>query len=336
MSATRIRFDCELVTAAFVHGQSPDGPAELRLPSLRGLMRYWFRALAGGAVGLSALRNLEGVTFGTAAENGKSRSCPFVMRLTPARTSTEARSSLCPHKPPQEVQHYKKYAILPGDQGSFALSLRALPFGRDHARPALELAASAYWLAAHLGGLGGRSRRCAGSFAITSIDPAGDLPAPASTARDGTALAGVLGGGIRRLREDLPERLKAVLKSQEKGVTRLQGTKLEPPECSRGLPSFPVLHPSCAAIRIREVSDREEEAVRKRIMMLLKPQDHDRPWFGHGGRQRLASPVWFHAHRFPDGRFAIVATWMKTSDAPHPDRVHTFLRQEFPQEVKLS
>ncbi len=43
----RLRFEFEVVTPMFIGGASPNGEAEIRPPSIKGLLRWWFRALGG-------------------------------------------------------------------------------------------------------------------------------------------------------------------------------------------------------------------------------------------------------------------------------------------------
>jgi CRISPR-associated protein Cmr1 len=61
----KVSFELEVVTPLFLGGA--DGKtAELRPPSIRGAMRFWFRAMMGGIVGgnIEALKKLEADVFG--------------------------------------------------------------------------------------------------------------------------------------------------------------------------------------------------------------------------------------------------------------------------------
>lgn len=46
----------ETVTPLFLGAAEPRGGAELRAPSFRGALRYWPRALVGGAIGDNDLK----------------------------------------------------------------------------------------------------------------------------------------------------------------------------------------------------------------------------------------------------------------------------------------
>ncbi|HYK85247.1 MAG TPA: type III-B CRISPR module RAMP protein Cmr1, partial [Ktedonobacteraceae bacterium] len=54
-----VTFNVETITPLFLAG-ADQNTAELRAPSFRGAMRYWFRALVGGMVGTDP-RGLEEV-----------------------------------------------------------------------------------------------------------------------------------------------------------------------------------------------------------------------------------------------------------------------------------
>lgn len=46
----RVSVQLQLVTPLFLAGADPRGQPELRAPSLRGLLRFWLRALLGGVL----------------------------------------------------------------------------------------------------------------------------------------------------------------------------------------------------------------------------------------------------------------------------------------------
>lgn len=62
-------FECELLTHAFI-GAADNKFAEIRAPSLKGALRFWWRALHGG-LPLKELHQRESEIFGSAAENGR-------------------------------------------------------------------------------------------------------------------------------------------------------------------------------------------------------------------------------------------------------------------------
>ncbi|MFH0988531.1 MAG: type III-B CRISPR module RAMP protein Cmr1 [bacterium] len=44
MDTKKVTFKCEVITPMFLGGADPDKP-ELRPPSIRGAMRWWFRTM---------------------------------------------------------------------------------------------------------------------------------------------------------------------------------------------------------------------------------------------------------------------------------------------------
>ncbi len=68
----RLTYSLEIITPCFLGGATPDSSAEIRPPSIRGQLRWWFRVLGGfkslAEKGLS-LRQQEELIFGAAADN---------------------------------------------------------------------------------------------------------------------------------------------------------------------------------------------------------------------------------------------------------------------------
>ncbi|WP_457599995.1 type III-B CRISPR module RAMP protein Cmr1 [Hydrogenivirga sp.] len=68
----RLTFELEFITPAFIGGADPDKKAELRPASFVGLMRYWFRVIAGAFVSSTEeLFKLESELFGNSEKAGK-------------------------------------------------------------------------------------------------------------------------------------------------------------------------------------------------------------------------------------------------------------------------
>ncbi|MGH3221698.1 MAG: RAMP superfamily CRISPR-associated protein [Streptosporangiaceae bacterium] len=176
-------------------GFRPDPEAGIRVASIRGAMRFWFRALAGVLTGpdLPLLAALERRVFGGVSGqhgNESAVSSPLILRLPdPPRTSLDAsflRSGrwlgyllgLGLMKPERgEVRLLRPYVRPGGDP--FELKIR---FAHDRnadpaTRQAIEvLAFASLWLTCAYGGLGARTRRGFGGLRI--VDASGDLPRP--------------------------------------------------------------------------------------------------------------------------------------------------------------
>lgn len=181
-------FECEVLTPLFLGGADARGAPELRVPSVRGAMRYWYRALLGGSAlldkqnPLQTLRALESELFGS-TEQG-------------AALSTRLRqSSVLP------VHAYEKDHAIRTPQGGY------LPSGKDYllwsmsssgkpntprfqpARQYIQPGAkfeiilsamldesvvskgeAAFWLLTNLGAVGARANRGAGSLQAHNAD----------------------------------------------------------------------------------------------------------------------------------------------------------------------
>lgn len=164
-----VTFDVQTVTPLFLAG-ADQTTAELRIPSFRGVMRYWLRALVGGAKSLDEVADVEDKVFG-ATDRGSAVQMKMSLsgpRREPElldweRTRPGRRYLLWSMKQSGTTGvNYKpeRRFFRPGTSFQITLSTR----GQDDTK--LKQAIAALWLLAHLGGIGSRSRRCAGSLAI--------------------------------------------------------------------------------------------------------------------------------------------------------------------------
>ena len=204
--------ELEAVTPLWIGGA--DTQAELRAPSVRGCLRFWFRALAGGLLGevLTDVFAAESAVFGN-TQRGSS----VVVRLfgSPRIRVTVAGDADLEQLPGLgymfwSVFQQKRDAIVPGEQFRLRLQLRPFPFEavdvagrRVEMSDSFELAAASLWLMLRLGGVGARTRRGAGGIrAIAEPEgwPAG-LPPLASRATTPDELATELGAGLKTLRQ---------------------------------------------------------------------------------------------------------------------------------------
>lgn len=173
-------FTLRTLTPLFLAG-ADQSTAELRAPSLRGLMRYWQRALVGGLAPLATVREVESAVFG-ATDRGSAVSVrvsacsqqpvafnePISVHTGGIRRSTGkgyllwtmAKSGCV------ERENYKAARWYFPTGTTFRVTLAAR--GTDTTR--LDQAVMAFWLLTHLGGVGSRSRRCAGSLAVQAVE----------------------------------------------------------------------------------------------------------------------------------------------------------------------
>jgi CRISPR-associated protein Cmr1 len=201
--APKLTVALETVTPMFLGGADPRGMPELRAPSFRGVMRYWWRALAGAYLdnNFEVLKQTETEIFGSTNKaspvivqvKGKPRYFDLEQRADRTSGYNYLYWSLF-------LQHKgkKPSGIAPGS--TFEVSLGLRPGLQDQA---LWQAGAALWLTVRLGGLGSRSRRTLGSLtARKESDLGSDSPLPqfVSMASDLTALAAELETGLQSLR----------------------------------------------------------------------------------------------------------------------------------------
>jgi len=202
----------EAVTPVWMGGAGAQ--PELRPPSLRGCLRFWLRALLGGALGedLKALLAAEGAVFGNTQ-----RASPVVVRMTGDPHVGGATFSEEEHRGVNymfwSMYQRKREAILPGERFQLRMHGRAFDFQPFEVRghtidvdQSFELAAGALWLLLRMGGVGARARRGAGSLQPLQ-PPSGwpdTVPSPVTAAENAGDLAAELADGVGRLRADLP------------------------------------------------------------------------------------------------------------------------------------
>ena len=168
-----MRLEVEVVTPLFLGGAEGRGEPELRAASIRGALRFWLRALLGGVMGdkdRDGLRRAEAAVFGS-TDTGAS---PVVVRVINSSRKSSIPFSALAHDPGIAYLFFsargtkgapERKAIPAGSSFELELTLRAGV--RD--KEALTKAYAALWLLTHLGGLGARSRRGAGSLQVSRI-----------------------------------------------------------------------------------------------------------------------------------------------------------------------
>lgn len=208
-----LTLECETVTPLFLGGADPRGAPELRPPSLRGALRYWFRALLA-EMDLAGLRQREAAVFGS-----QERLSPLGIRLSFAKPPQTAKWDP-PHWPPGSAA---------GKGQVNGLVYLGFAFRGLHGQPArqaidvgwrfqvrlfvrhddvLRQALAAFWALLYAGGLGSRTRRGFGTIRV--VEPPATalagLPPLMSTARTPPELAAQLSKGLRAARQALNAR----------------------------------------------------------------------------------------------------------------------------------
>lgn len=164
-----IDFKCEIITPMFMAGADGSMP-ELRPSSIKGMMRFWWRALNGYLSGQKLL-DREAEIFGGSGE-GHKRS-EIILKSSALREEDIMKQSLR-HKPPNENSagiSYLLYSMLMSGRErpyiktntEFTLSVKAVN------KSLLNEALASLWGAVYLGGFGSRARRGGGNIIVKNV-----------------------------------------------------------------------------------------------------------------------------------------------------------------------
>ena len=167
----KITFECEVITPMFLAGADGVTP-ELRAPSIKGALRFWWRAL-NGHLSLSDLKKKEAEIFGG---TNPARRSSILLNVSPNEIPRiyQVRGDELQSKYPdyffftisiqqqktKEGDFYKK-GIKAGFKFSIELKSRRISD--------LKEAVKAFYLLVYLGGLGTRTRRGAGAIRVVEI-----------------------------------------------------------------------------------------------------------------------------------------------------------------------
>lgn len=155
-----ITFECETITPMFMAGADGVTP-ELRAPSIKGALRFWWRAM-NGHLSETILRKREGAIFGDTSH----RSC-FTIHLINKKGINIRQSTPVPHK------SYALSAI--SANNVFEVKFMLTPIHTNEIEFGLNHLQSLFELVAILGGFGKRVRRGMGGFHVTAITTNGLL-----------------------------------------------------------------------------------------------------------------------------------------------------------------
>lgn len=300
MAPHRITATFEVVTPLFLGGADPASTVELRPPSIKGALRFWWRALAWRRHNgdLDAIRKEEQEIFGTAGDDhGRLGQASFGLRARwlaePNRLAEKGPRSLTSGK---SGASYLSYGIINRGQGNaprpcyqpggyFELTFQALRRLDNESgfHPSLLDAIKLFGL---LGGLGGRSRRGWGSVALVKLGGEGGVlqsQAPQNLDQYRDALSSILGSTAH---------------TPEAGYSAFgKGARLHVFGVGADAPA--ILDQLGQAYQ----AFRREPANRSFVFGL----PHTR--FG-GDADRRASPLLFHVHKLSD-RYAVAATFLR-------------------------
>jgi len=163
----KMEFPCEVITPMFLYGADKNCP-EFRAASIKGIMRYWWRAVQAES-DIGKMKEKEDRIFGDSGNEGKSKFSVVVksegfehdrQNMLPHHTG-DRNCPLCGNDKCKKVVLAK--AIKPQQKFQVIFRYRQLPsdFTEEHLKALFKLTSI-------LGGLGKRSRRGFGSFAVLS------------------------------------------------------------------------------------------------------------------------------------------------------------------------
>ncbi|BBL80791.1 hypothetical protein RxyAA322_26450 [Rubrobacter xylanophilus] len=286
----KIEATFRVVTPMFMSG-ADQSKAELRLPSIKGALRFWWRALAWGRYGdLEKIREEEARLFGSTDE-GQSK---VLMRLTAAENLESFLGKQEAKKwGPNTWQGYVGYGLVdkklrptrdyikPGFTFSLIISARD--------RRALEEMEAPLKALGLLGGLGGRSRKSWGSLTLMKIEGIKEWEPPKNE-------------------QELRKTLENLLQSQRKpgpytGIsnkTAFAIGKLYPDAAAAQRSLAQTYRDFLKALGGRGKTLREAFGLPRQLRMKGARYQN--------ANERRASPVFLHIHQFPDGRAAPVVT----------------------------
>lgn len=315
MVVDRVTLKLEVLTPLFMGGAHQDQRSSVdafRIPSLRGLARFWFRALMGGVISnaqdnLERVRQLESEVFGSTEQ---ASAVQFRLLNSPQHPE-------CKVKGEGGIRYLafslrNRVGVSPGDKIEVAVECRP---GAKEAQNRLFLALGAFWLLANLGGLGSRSRRGFGSVVVVSAEPEIPPALPPFPVRDRNSkeLASSLAGGLGKLWGLYSQ--YAARKPSSK-TSYWEGTTL---------PEYDILAKGVARVRVasfcntsdwKDVLDKLGQKLRecRRPTNVQQPQIFGLPSPGY--KNRRASPLLFKVVRFCTGKYGAVLTLFKAEFLP--------------------
>jgi len=366
----KVHIVLKTVTPLFLGGANPYETPELRPVSFRGVLRFWLRALLGGVLGGDGepLKRAEAAVFGSTEKDWGGASAIWIQvihqrfQAKPFEKQPSERVIICGRERRRPAgrdylywsmaefgrkgrRNYRppRKCIPPGT--SFTLTLKVRP-GVSDGEAKLRQAVAALWLLVHLGGIGARSRRTAGSLAVSQPERVNDLPF-VLTGESLGEIARELGEGLSRLRQ-MAQQLHPGRTPDFRGKT----------------PEFDVLHPQVCKVWVLGLWPSWEEAVEAigaalRDFRSCREPDHsqvakwlrgqaiptvERAIFGlplpfryQGGSSgvvqgrpqprneaisRRASPLWLKISRNCEDRFAGIATLFQSAFLPEGEMLY--------------
>jgi len=336
------RVTLETVTPLFLGGaesrpkEGIEGTPELRSPSFRGAMRYWFRAFVGGIYGdeeQKAVQKAESFLFGSASSNTGHASRVLIriknQKLKPLQKYEKIKGpNGRPLLPPagRDYLYWSMDKSGKAEKGNLLLARHYIPQESifdflvsirtiSDWELVQKYAMYSLWLTTQLGGIGSRSRRTAGSLSIRTDKIEGFPPLPQIGTKK--EIARQMGETISAMRNDL-------------------SIGISPPKIN--LPSrFDVLHPDACKIWVLGVAKSSEGMVKAIGEKMQAYRSHipagqnkdtwllERSIFGVPvkelkGLERRSSPLWLKVSKMDD-YYVGIATLFKSQLLPNGQKI---------------
>lgn len=153
-----ITFECEVITPMFLAGADGITP-ELRPASIKGALRFWWRAM-NGHLSLDDMKRAEGEIFGSTSQKSM-----VVLRTN----MIERQEGQLQKLDALSGRDYLMYSVFPPMNTKVAFLTGKFQVHLSSSNISLlKNSAYCFWLMSNFGGLGTRSRRGSGKFLITN------------------------------------------------------------------------------------------------------------------------------------------------------------------------
>ena len=341
MGMTKLEADFRIVTPLFMGGAYPEIP-ELRVPGIKGALRFWWRALAYGR-DLKKIKEEEGQIFGS-TKHGQSRA---IMEISQEKLEPNAdqffrgRQGLMylGYGPIKKGELDRKY-LKPPINATLHIYIKTNgnnALGDSEVANQISSALKAMGL---FGGLGSRSRRGFGSFNLSDLKRDGNsiFEQPSSVEDLKKQIREILEGFDRH--KELPEYTAF---GSETAVYIYHTGSADPLESLdeigkmmlqyrvgiRGHPSMFQLDTDLAKKALTVQVDRHPQRIffglphnyhfPKLVGQTLevRPISHNRGV----SHDRRASPLFIHIHELKNRKYAVVATLMPAIFLPEGDKI---------------
>lgn len=245
-----ITLKVENITPIFIAGadQKYIDNEGLRAPTLKGLLRWWFRALMGGMVPTDTLRSFEEKIFGSTDKKSPVRVLSFCDSQPSKINKIPSNLQDLWNKIPYNNLQYLWFSIKLQERLYYPEGTEFEVILRSENKYFLDLVAGCLWLLIYLGGVGSRSRRGAGSLKVKKVK---------SSSYNSVYDFVFRGNNVSDAKNFMEENLKRIFNNFKEYVNE----KYDPPQNPQ---YFPILSKSSAKITLLDhYNDNWKDALTK-------------------------------------------------------------------------